>query len=79
MGRKQEELKAIVHQENYHIVVITETWWDSLHDWSTSVDGYKLFRRDKLRRIGSGAALYVRKFLIVLRLIMAMTMLNVYG
>ncbi|KAK4820817.1 hypothetical protein QYF61_007211 [Mycteria americana] len=28
MGNKQEELEAIVHQENYDIVAITETWWD---------------------------------------------------
>ncbi|KAK4817905.1 hypothetical protein QYF61_002388 [Mycteria americana] len=27
MGNKQEELEAIVHQENYDMVAITETWW----------------------------------------------------
>ena len=28
MGNKQEELEAIVQQENYDIVAITQTWWD---------------------------------------------------
>ena len=28
MGSKQNELEAIVQQENYDIDAITETWWD---------------------------------------------------
>ncbi|KAK4828839.1 hypothetical protein QYF61_000896 [Mycteria americana] len=48
MGKKQEELEAIVHQENYDMVAITETWWDDSHNWSAAMDGYKLFRRDSL-------------------------------
>ncbi|KAK4826044.1 hypothetical protein QYF61_003943 [Mycteria americana] len=47
MGNKQEELEAVVHQENYDMVAITETWWDDLHNWSAAMDGYKLFRRDR--------------------------------
>ncbi|KAK4830361.1 hypothetical protein QYF61_010138 [Mycteria americana] len=47
MGNKQEELEAIVHQENYDMVAITETWWDDSHNWSAAMDGYKLFRRDR--------------------------------
>ncbi|KAK4817255.1 hypothetical protein QYF61_005468 [Mycteria americana] len=46
MGNKQEELEAIVHQETYDMVAITETWWDDSHNWSAAMDGYKLFRRD---------------------------------
>ncbi|KAK4830530.1 hypothetical protein QYF61_011509 [Mycteria americana] len=49
MGNKQEELEAIVHQENYDMVAITEMWWDDLHNWSVAMDGYKLFRRDRIR------------------------------
>lgn len=45
MGNEQEELEAIVKQENYGIVAITETWWSDLHNWSAAMDGYKLFRR----------------------------------
>ncbi|PKU49676.1 mitochondrial fission process protein 1 [Limosa lapponica baueri] len=60
MGNKQEQLEAIVQQENYDIVAITETWWDDLHNWSTAANGYQLFRRDRQGRRGGGVALYVR-------------------
>ncbi|KAK4816199.1 hypothetical protein QYF61_012664 [Mycteria americana] len=68
MGNKQEELEAIVHQENYDIVAITETWWDDLHNWSVAMDGDKLFRRDRQGRRGGGVALYVRECLDSLEL-----------
>ncbi|KAK4810884.1 hypothetical protein QYF61_013292 [Mycteria americana] len=68
MGNKQEELEAIVHQENYDMVAITETWWDDLHNWSAAVDGYKLFRRDRRGRRGGGVALYIRECLDSLEL-----------
>ncbi|KAJ7400591.1 hypothetical protein BTVI_104058 [Pitangus sulphuratus] len=45
MGNKQEELEAIMQQESYDVVNITETWWNDSHDWSAAMDGYKLFRR----------------------------------
>ncbi|KAJ7412730.1 rna-directed dna polymerase from mobile element jockey-like [Willisornis vidua] len=47
MGNKQEELEAIVQQENYDIVAITETWCDDSHGWSAAMGGYKLFRKDR--------------------------------
>ncbi|PKU44969.1 mitochondrial fission process protein 1 [Limosa lapponica baueri] len=59
MGTEQEELETIVQQENYDIVAITETWWNDSHNWSAAMGGYKLFRRDKQGRRGSGVALYV--------------------
>ena len=59
-GNKQEELEAIVGQDNYDLVAITETWWDHSHDWSAAMDGYKLFRKDRQGRRG-GVALYVRE------------------
>ncbi|KAK4813827.1 hypothetical protein QYF61_001831 [Mycteria americana] len=68
MGNKQEELEAIVHQENYDMVAITETWWDDSHNWSAAMDGYKLFRRDRRGRRGGGVALYVREGLDSLEL-----------
>ncbi|KAK4815696.1 hypothetical protein QYF61_006679 [Mycteria americana] len=68
MGNKQEELEAIVHQENYDMVAITETWWDDVHNWSAAMDGYKLFRRDRRGRRGGGVALYVRECLDSLEL-----------
>ncbi|KAK4822673.1 hypothetical protein QYF61_019040 [Mycteria americana] len=68
MGNKQEELEAIVHQENYDMVAITETWWDDSHNWSAAMDGYKLFRRDRRGRRGGGVALYIRECLDSLEL-----------
>ncbi|PKU26999.1 mitochondrial fission process protein 1 [Limosa lapponica baueri] len=61
MGNKQEELEAIVQQESYDVVAITEMWWDDSHDWSAALDGYKLFRRDRQGRKAGGVALYVRE------------------
>jgi len=60
MGNKQEELEAIVQQDSYDLVAITETWQDDSHDWSAVMDGYKLFRRHRQGMRGGGVALYVR-------------------
>ncbi|PKU47468.1 rna-directed dna polymerase from mobile element jockey-like [Limosa lapponica baueri] len=61
MGNKQEKLEAIVWHESYDVVAVTETWWDESNDWSATMDGYKLFRRDRQGRRGGGVALYVRE------------------
>ncbi|RMC00455.1 hypothetical protein DUI87_23065 [Hirundo rustica rustica] len=66
MGNKQAELEAMVHQRNYDIVAITETWWDDSHSWSTALNGYKLFSRDRKGRRGGGVALYIRGVLDVI-------------
>jgi len=42
MGNKQEELEAIIQQDGYIMVAITEMWWDSSHDCHAVVDGYTL-------------------------------------
>ncbi|KAJ7409116.1 hypothetical protein BTVI_57818 [Pitangus sulphuratus] len=63
MGNEQEELEAIVQQESYDVVTITETWWDDSHDWSAAMGGCKLFRRDRQGRRSGGVALYVRESL----------------
>jgi len=39
MGNKQEELEAIIQQDGYDLVTITETWWDNSHDWHDVMDG----------------------------------------
>ncbi|RMC10100.1 hypothetical protein DUI87_12898 [Hirundo rustica rustica] len=61
IGNKQEELEAMVQQQSYDVVTITETWWDESHSWSTALNGYKLFRRDRKGRRGGGVALYIKK------------------
>jgi len=61
MGNKQEELEAIVQQQNYDIVAITEAWQDNSHSWSAAMDSYELFRRDRQVGRGDGMALYDRE------------------
>ena len=63
MRNKQEELETIVLLENYHLIAITETWWDESYDWNAALDGYRLFRRDRRGRRGGGIALYIKKTL----------------
>lgn len=60
MGNKQKELETTVHQQNYGIVAVMETWCDDLHNWSATMDDYKLFKRDRQGRRVNGIALYVR-------------------
>lgn len=28
--------------KNYYLISIRESWWDELHDWQATIDGYKL-------------------------------------
>ncbi|RMB97132.1 hypothetical protein DUI87_26416 [Hirundo rustica rustica] len=51
----------MVQQQSCDVVAITETWWDESHSWSTALNGYKLFRRDRQGRRGGGMALYIKK------------------
>lgn len=37
---------------------ISETWFDSLHDWLTTIQGYSLSRRDREGRKGGGMCVY---------------------
>jgi len=65
---KQEELEAIVQQDHYNLVTLTEMWWDNSHDWHALMDGYSLFRKDRPTRRGGGVALYVREQLQCIKL-----------
>lgn len=47
MGNKQEELEAMAEQESPGVVTIIETCWEDLHNWSTAMDSYQLFSRDR--------------------------------
>nr|XP_048704947.1 uncharacterized protein LOC125636205 [Caretta caretta] len=51
----------MARSRNYDAIGITETWWGNSHDWSTVMDGYKLFRKERQGRKGGGVALYVRE------------------
>jgi len=43
IGNKQEELEIYVQSQGHDFIAITETWWDSSHDWNVVIDGYRLF------------------------------------
>lgn len=34
--------------KNHDVVAVSETWCGDSHDWNVAINGYKLFRRDKL-------------------------------
>ena len=43
------------------IAVVAETWFTSLHtDNLVNIDGYNLFRKDRLNKTAGGVAVYVR-------------------
>ena len=63
MGNKQEELEAVVQLGKCYLIAITETWWDESHDWNALTEDYRLFRRDRQGKRGSGVALYVKKWI----------------
>ena len=47
LSNKQDELETVMNLKSYDLVAITETWWDDSHNWNTTIDGYRLFRRDR--------------------------------
>ncbi|GAB0208591.1 hypothetical protein GRJ2_003324800 [Grus japonensis] len=61
LGNKQEELELRAQSESYDIIGITETWWDNSHDWRTTMDGYRLFHKDRQGRRERGVALYFKE------------------
>ena len=56
-----EELEICVRSQGYNLITITETWWDSSHDWHAAMDGYTHFRKDSPTRRGGEVTLYVRE------------------
>lgn len=48
--------------ESYDLVAITEIWWDKSHDWTVTIDGYRLFRRDGRKR-GGGVSPYIKRWI----------------
>lgn len=57
MGKKVKQLDVCVWLQGYYLIGIMEIWWDRSQDWSTAVEGYRLFRKDRLGRQGEGVAL----------------------
>lgn len=45
-GNKQEEFEDCVQLQGYNLFEIMENRWDSPHNWSTMMKGYRLLRKD---------------------------------
>ena len=56
-----EQLASDLSAYSIGIAVVTETHFKRKHsDSVVSIDGYTLYRRDRLRRRGGGVAVYVK-------------------
>jgi len=64
MGSKLHELESW----GYDLVGITEMWWDVSYDWSVAMEGYRVFRKHRMRRHGRGVAFHVREQLDCMKL-----------
>jgi len=50
-----------VQSQGHDLITVTETWWDSLHDWNAVIDGYIIFKKDRSTKRVGGVALDVRE------------------
>lgn len=50
MRNKWEELEPLIFFQSYDSNGISETWWIESLEWSTGMEGYQLFRRDRQGR-----------------------------
>jgi len=56
---KFQQLCADVTANYFHIIVVTETWFKQKHNDSLfNIDGYTLFRRDRIGRRSGGVCIY---------------------
>ncbi|XP_037810201.1 uncharacterized protein LOC119602646 isoform X1 [Lucilia sericata] len=57
---KIEEVRQILQGCYLDVVGISETWFrESLPDMAVSIDGYKLYRNDRIIRKGGGVCIYI--------------------
>ena len=47
LANKMGELELLMYEEDFDFVGISETWFDSSHDWLATIQGYSLYRRDR--------------------------------
>ena len=57
-----------MRSQSHDLIAVTETQWDSSHDWDAVMDDYTLIRNDRTKRQGEGVALYVREQLVCIEL-----------
>ncbi|KAK4830111.1 LOW QUALITY PROTEIN: hypothetical protein QYF61_008538 [Mycteria americana] len=70
VGNKHDELEICVQFQACDPTGIMEKWWDGSHDWSVAMEGYRLFKKDRLGR--PAVALYLRGQLECLELCLGM-------
>lgn len=57
---KFAEIYDFLLNSKLDVVCVSETWWDEhITDSSVYIPGFKLFRCDRLNRVGGGVAIYV--------------------
>ena len=63
LQNKMSELRADEFKNrNYHIISVSETWGkENIPDSVYALDGYTMYRRDRLGKIGGGTVLYVKE------------------
>ena len=58
---KKNESNIMVHDSDPHIIGITESWpHKDISDAELGLDGYVMFRKDRIGKRGEGVLLYVR-------------------
>jgi DNA-binding GntR family transcriptional regulator len=51
----------MVFEKDFDILTISETWFNSsVSNASVALDGYKLYRLDRLRKVGGRVCAYIR-------------------
>ena len=64
VSNKLSELRALVAQNNYHVIGVTESWCnESISDGELCLKGYNLFRTDRKSGNGGGVLLYLHESL----------------
>lgn len=61
MGNKQGELECLAQSQGCDIIDFSEAWRDGSHNWSTEMNSFRLYRRDRPERRGGGVALYIKE------------------
>lgn len=49
---KIEKMELLLHERDVDFMGITETWFNSSHDWLANIQGYSLYHRDREGRRG---------------------------
>ena len=55
------EMRQLAHENNYNVIAISESWLNSsVINTEVEIAGYKLYRMDRLNRLGGDVCVYTR-------------------